>query len=82
MQHHPSSAVSEEGWLCAGSVLPIWQPLFDVLARSSSNSLTIDGKKAWPHLSHGTLLARCAAGMLAAWAICCMIDRDFLALYH
>ena len=51
MQHHPSSAVSEEGWPCAGSVLPIWQPLFDVLARSSSSSLTIDGKKAWPHFA-------------------------------
>ena len=80
MKEIPCSAESEEGWLCAGSVLPIWQPLFDVLARSSSNSVTFDGKKAWPHLSHGTLLARCAARMLAAWAICCMMDRNFLAL--
>lgn len=34
--------------LCAGSVLPIWQTLFDVMARSSSSSTDGVGKKVWP----------------------------------
>lgn len=51
--------------LRAGSVLPIWQTLFDVLARSSSSSHDGEGKKVWLHSAVAPCMRFMTARMLA-----------------